>query len=154
MSVATLAQASRLSQLVRHWVKALQRPFGMAQMEGRGDQATDRQRIGQREEHEGHEAGGRRHAQPQPEQQAEAEAREGGEQDDGRRGMHQSGPFGQCGKRAVEPAEKALRLIGDGGEIRRQDIGFLQLVARPRRQVLVGRLGALLGHQVDAAAFG
>src|SRR6056297_436670 len=65
----------------------------------------------------------------------------------------------------VQPADKALGLFGDGLEERGQHIdlaiglwgggsGTVHLVLGPRRQILVDRLRALLGHQVHAATLG
>src|SRR6056297_2667841 len=55
-------------------------------------------------------------------------------------------------QRAIEPAEKALGLFGDGGEQRGQNIDIVKRVAWARRQILVHGLVALLGHQIHTAA--
>src|SRR6056297_732510 len=55
-------------------------------------------------------------------------------------------------QRAVEPAEKALGLFGNGGEQGGQNIDLVERVARARRQILVDRPGALFGHEIHAAA--
>src|SRR5690606_2339325 len=58
---------------------------------------------------------------------------------------------------AIEPRNEALYLLRDWGKERREHVDLLwlvQLVARAGWQIFVDGLGALLGHEIKAAAFG
>ena len=85
-------------------------------------------------------------AEAEPGHQPEAEAREGGEGDDRRGGMHPEAGEGRGrASRGSRP-----RASGSGSRS-----GARMSMSRSRgRQVLVDRAGALLGHQVEAAAVG
>jgi hypothetical protein len=85
---ATDAQASRLSQLERHWLKARIARFRMAEMKGRGQQAAYREQIGDGEKGKGRDPGHRRKPKSEPEQESEAKAGQGGKQDDRNGGVH------------------------------------------------------------------
>ena len=82
----------------------------------------------------------------EPGDQAEAEAREGGEGDDRGGGMHVRAARGVRSSQPRKPPASS----GSGSRSGASGVD----VALPRRQVLVGGPGALLRHEVDAAALG
>ena len=121
--------ASRLSQELRHWLKALRKRRGLAEVEEAGEEAGPGEATARAAARKA-AASGRRRAEPG--HQPEAEAREGAEGDDRRGGMHS-----EAGEGPVEPAEEAALASGSGS---RSGARMSMSRSRGGRYLLTGRV--------------